>query len=586
MAATAINQLYNAVTTGTHPVTALYTANNPAPSPWASTPANPASAYNAGWNPTASNVTGTNANGAVAVNNQTTPAIQLRNNDFFDKLVDVGVPIVIAGMAAAMTGGAAGAALGGGLAGGAVGGAVGGATSSAVSSGEAGTPITLGSLGKAAAIGAVGGAIGGSGVASKATGTLTNSGVNSTVASGLVKGAIGAGTGALSGAISGQGAGAGAAHGALVGGASGVAGSIFNSGNTVNTSNSTVIPPPTNTNMADDLNYIDTTGNYAQFDPTTGGYTGGGSGSGGYYDPSDPVVQNNVAAGQQYYSSGNPGGTVGNGSPAGSSGSILASLASKLFGSSGGASPQNMSLLGQLLGYGAQGVGGAMSSAAAKGAAGNFANQTKFNPYNVNTAGGSTTFTGNGVNSTLSPGQQANMTGLGKLDASSLAALQAGPAAASNQYYQQLQAQQKQGNDRFMANNADSEFGRGILSSTAGQYQTQGAIDSIHNQNLQDSVLANNFGQQQQQQQLAQLTAGLSGGNQIIGQQFAGAQLGGSLGGTASQANNAAYQPVLAANSNSNIGNLLTNAGGAINNSFNPNTNALQAYLQKIMGGP
>lgn len=558
MTAAAINKLYSAVTTGTHPVTALYTANNPAPSPWASTAANPASAYNAGWNPTATNVTGTNANGAVAVKNQTTPAIQLRNNDFFDKLVDVGVPIVIAGMAAAMTGGAAGAAMGGGLAGGAVGGAVGGATSSAVSSGEAGTPITLGSLGKAAAVGAVGGAVGASGVAGKATGTLTNSGVNSAVASGLVKGAIGAGTGALTGAISGQGAGAGAAHGALVGGASGVAGSIFSSGNTINTSNSTVIPPPTNNTMAD---YPVTTDGTDLNAPIT------------FQDPTDPYYNPGYQNLDVQGGGTTLGGGYGNGSmpsnASSSGGSLLANLASKLFGSSG-ASPQNMALLSQLLGAGVNGAAGFINSAAAKNATQQYANQTKFAPYGVNTSGGSTSFNGTNATSNLSAGNQANLTGLNALSQQSLAGLKAGPAAASNQYYQQLQAQQKQGNDRFMANTQDSEFGRGVLASTAGQYQTQGAIDSIHNQNLQDSVLANNFGQQQQQQQLNQLTAGLNGSGGINAQQLQQLMYGGNLGQQASSANAHAYAPLAGANSNSPVGSILSSIGTQYNNSQQP----------------
>lgn len=493
------------------------------------------------------------------------------NGGWFDAMMKY-APIIIAGVASGGIGAGVGSAVAGagygGLAAGAAGGAAAGAAGTEINSLESNLTLAKpGQVVKGAVIGGIGG-----GIASQLGGvthSLTNAGLPTPVAAGLVKGAAGAVTGAVGGAINGQGASKGAVGGALQGAVSGagsaVAGSIFNSGNTVDTSNSTVIPPPTNTNMADDLNYIDTTGQYAQFDPATGGYTGGGSGSGGYYDPSDPVVQNNVAAGQQYYSSGNPGGTVGNGSTGGSSGSILATLASKLFGSN--VSPQNMSMLSSLLGFGANAGAGVLNSNAAKGAASTYGNQTKFAPYGVNTSGGSTSFNGTNATSNLSAGNQANLTGLNNLSQQSLAGLKAGPAAASNQYYQQLQQQQKQGNDRLIANTTDNEFGKGILSSTAGQYQTQGAVDSIHNQNLQDSVLANNFGQQQQQQQLNQLTAGLNGSGGINAQQLQQLMYGGNLGSMASGANSQAYKPSLVANSNSTFGGILSSLGNSLNNS-------------------
>lgn len=297
-----------------------------------------------------------------------------------------------------------------------------------------------------------------------------------------------------------------------------------------------------------------------------------GSGSGvndpvQFQDPTDPYSNPGYINYDVQGGGTTLGGEYGNGSmpTSGGASSLLAAFASKLLGA--GASPQSMALLSQLLGAGVNGAAGFINSSAAKNATQQFANQTKFNPYNVQTANGNTTFNGNNVSSTLSPGQQANLTGLNNLNQSSLKSLQAGPTAAANQYYQQLQAQQKQGNDRFMANNSDNEFGRGILSSTAGQYQTQGAVDSIHNQNLQDSTLANNFAQGQQQQQLAQLTAGLSGGSQITQNQLAQMGVGGTLGYDQSRINLGAYAPLAGANSNSPVGSILSSLGTQYNNS-------------------
>lgn len=599
----AIDNLYGAVTLGTAPISSLYGASAPvtaspswtsiaAPAPKPAAPtvpsftsiapptANPFSAYP---DAAAAYTAAKKKQAASGVSSYADPyaaehaavgamtptelakfqATYAKNNTggWFDAMMKY-APVVLAGVASGGVGAGVGAAAGGGLAGGVAGGAAAGVTSAEASSLANNASLAKpGTVAKGAVIGGIGG-----GIASQlggATKALTNSGLPAPVASGLVKGAAGAATGAVGGAITGQGASKGAIGGAIAGGTSAVAGSIFNSGNTVNTSNSTVIPPPQTTNMADDsLDYITPTGQYAGQNMDGSTY-GGGSGSGGYYDPNDPVVQANTQAGQQYYSSGNPGGTVGNGS-SGGAGSLLATLASKLFGSN--VSPQNMSMLSSLLGFGANAGAGVLNSNAAKGAANTFGQQTKFNPYAVQTSGGNTSYSNGNATSTLSAGNQANLNGLNNLSQQSLAGLQAGPQGAANQYYQQLQAQQKQGNDRLIANTTDNEFGKGILASTAGQYQTQGAVDSIHNQNLQDSVLANNFGQGQQQQQLNQLTAGLNGAGNINSQQLQQLMYGGNLGSEASNANQGAYKPSLVANSNSTFGGILSALGNQTNN--------------------
>lgn len=591
----AIDNLYGAVTSGTHPISALY-ATNPtpkaaAPKPVASVPsftsvsaaakpatANPFSAYPAAAaaytaakqkqaasgvssfaDPYAAEHAAVAAMSPADLSNFQKEFIN-HNTGGFAAFEEKWAPIIIAGIASggigAGVGGAVASAGYGGLAAGAAGGAAAGAAGTEINSLE--NNLTLAKPGQVVK-GAVTGAVGG-GIASQLGGvthSLTSAGLPTPIAAGLVKGAAGAVTGAVGGAIGGQGAGKGAVGGALQGAVAGagsaVAGSIFNSGNTVNTSNSTVIPPPTNNTMAD---YPVTTDGTDLNAPIT------------FQDPSDPYSNPGYQNLDVQGGGTTLGGGYGNGSTpsSGASGSLLASLASKLFG--GNVSPQNMGLLQQLLGAGVNGAAGLLNSQAAKGATQQYANQTKYNPYNISTAGGSTIFGANGgASSSLSAGNQANLSGLNNLSQQSLAGLKAGPQGAANQYYQQLQAQQKQGNDRFISNNSDNEFGKGILASTAGQYQTQGAVDSIHNQNLQDSVLANNFAQGQQQQQLNNLTAGLGGASNINAQQLQQIMYGGNLGSQASTANSHAYAPLAGANSNSPVGSILSSIGTQYNNS-------------------
>jgi len=122
---------------------------------------------------------------------------------------------LIAAGATAGVGSGVGAALGGGLLGGVAGGAAGGVAGSLVSSGISGSQVTLGGLGKAAALGGVSGGIGS--YASPATGALTSAGLPAPLAAGLVKGAVGAGVGALGGAVGGGNAGSSALTGGVGG---------------------------------------------------------------------------------------------------------------------------------------------------------------------------------------------------------------------------------------------------------------------------------------------------------------------------------------------------------------------------------
>lgn len=518
---------------------------------------------------------------------------------------DTGIGNLIGSVVIAAGTAGIGSAVGGALGGGAVG-AVGGGAASGATSGALNAKLQGTSIGKGALMGAIGGGIGGA--ASPLAKTLAQAGVNPTLASGLVKTGVGATTGAIGAGLSGQNVGAGllggATRGAINAGTSAVTGSIFNSGNAALPSQS-----PLAQNMSDDgLDYITPGGTYMNDmsgygDPTFNPgaiYSGNnpgfdnldvqGGGStlgGGYSDASGNTTAGSLTgtALAKFLSGmgiGGVSGGGGNGSPAGGNSSILGSLAGLLTGSGGG---MNGSLLAQLLGLGASGAGGALSSQAAKDAAGNFAGQTKYAPYNVTTANGSTQFGPGGVNSTPNSATANTLAQLNGVTGSAANALRAGPQAASDANFNSLTSGQLQAQQRLMGNTQDNEFANGVLGSTAGQYQTQGALGAIGSQISGDRVTANDMATQQQQQQLAQLTAGLNGTNQINAGQLVAAGLGGNLGSEASGANVAAYSPSLAANSNSNIGNLLTNMGGAATNSGSSNNNALQAYLTSIMQG-
>jgi hypothetical protein len=407
-----------------------------------------------------------------------------------------------------------------------------------------------------------------------------------------VKGAL-TGQGALSGALSGAQSGATSAAG------SAVAGSIFNSGNTVSPQ-LTQSNNPSTPNVSVDPSYFDTAGiqpvgmdtGYGSYtptgDPNTASYNNYGNNPGtdtslaalmGGLDPNYQVSNQYLNGGAPM--SGAPGG--GNGAASGAAGSATSSLLSRLLGGgtgNGSAGGGTSSLLAQLLGGGG-GSGGLLSSLlgnamnggamainnqANQYASQQYAGQTKFNPYNVNTNGGNTAFNGTSATSTLSPGQQQNSNALNGLTQSSAAGLQAGPQAASQGYFNNLQAQDQDANNHFYQSNLDNQMANGVLSSTAGQYQSQAALNAINQKTANNQVMANNFGQNQQQQQLQQLTAGLNGQNQINSQQLSQLSTGGNLGSMASDANLHAYAPLAGANANSNIGNILSSMGNQASN--------------------
>jgi hypothetical protein len=137
-----------------------------------------------------------------------------------------------------------------------------------------------------------------------------------------------------------------------------------------------------------------------------------------------------------------------------------------------------------------------------------------------------------------------------------------------NNMYNMLQAQQSDANDKFFQNNLDNQMANGVLSSTAGQYQSQAALNAINQQNLNDQSQAMNFANTQQQNQLQQLTQSLNGLQGYNTQQIAAGTLGGQLGTGQSNANYNASSPWLAANSGSNIGNFLTGQGSGASNPF------------------
>jgi hypothetical protein len=279
------------------------------------------------------------------------------------------------------------------------------------------------------------------------------------------------------------------------------------------------------------------------------------------------------------------GAAPGGASSAGSSiGSILARLLSGA-GSSGGASGGSgaSSLLQQLLGYGASAGGGALQHNAAVSAANNYANQTKFNPFNINGPSGSTSFNGYTGNSALNPSTQINANDLAKLTQGSATNLAQGNDAEVNGIFNNLQKSQRDSNNRMFQSNLDSQFGNGVLASTAGQYQSQAALDAINKATTNNHITAQNMGTQTQQQQLAQLTAGLTGTNQINTGALDQLKTGLTAGANSSFANDNAYQPSVSANTTSPLGDVLKNFGG---NQLNSGNNAqMIQFLRLLLNG-
>ena len=90
-----------------------------------------------------------------------------------------------------------------------------------------------------------------------------------------------------------------------------------------------------------------------------------------------------------------------------------------------------------------------------------------------------------------------------------------------NDRFNNLQAMDRQGNNKFMSGNLDSQFANGTLASTAGQYQTQGALDALNHQTMQNQNQAQNFALQDQGQRLNAFQ-GVAGAGQQYGNQFQG----------------------------------------------------------------
>jgi hypothetical protein len=500
---------------------------------------------------------------------------QRDNGTFMDKFG----PAIAIGLATGGVGSAVGAGVGsaiGGMTGTVIGGAAGGATAAGLTAAIQGRnplkPILVGGL------------LGGAGAGLNST--LGSAGLSPTAS------AIGAkiGTGALSGALSGQGALSGAEGGALSGAGNAVAGSIFNS------PGSTVDPQLTNSNnpSTPTVSYDPSLGDPSQSyisdpnyqsipfqDPSAPGYNPGytnynvqGGGStlgGGYTDNNGNTTAGNLGGSALATFLKGMGGqqSSGNGSNTG----ILSTLSQLLGGGAG---------LSQLLGIGVNGAAGAVNSQANQYAAQQYAGQTHFNPYNIQGPGGSTSFNGTTAQSSLNPATQQTYNQLGNLANSSAQSLQGGQQQAAQGYYNNLQNQQRDSNNKYYQNNLDSQFANGVLSSTAGQYQSQAALGNISNQNMQDQTLANNFANTQQQNQLQQLTAGLNGQNQINSQQLQQMSTAGGLGADASGANLQAYKPLAGANANSNLGNILSSIGNQSSNGVGMANN--QQNLLQLLG--
>jgi hypothetical protein len=197
-----------------------------------------------------------------------------------------------------------------------------------------------------------------------------------------------------------------------------------------------------------------------------------------------------------------------------------------------------------------------------------------------------------------------------------------------------LNSTQADSNAKQFQNTQDNEFGNGVLASTAGTYQTQALLNSQNQQETQDELTAQQIAASQQtgninannsattnantinnsnntnelaganyqtnnaqtayQRALSNFTSGsaatnatnttnvnallasLNGSNTLNTQAQSALTAGANLGTSASNANHYAYQPVLAANANSNVGNLLQNVGNG----------ALTAQPTAVAGSP
>lgn len=483
------------------------------------------------------------------------------------------VGVATAGIGSALAAPAA-AALGstvGGIAAGAGAGIAGGALSAALQGQN---------IGKGALVGGISGGVGAA--ASPLIQQLVSQGMPLSVAQAVVKGGTGAVGGAAGAGINGGNLLQGAEGGALSGAEGSVQNSIFSGASTIFNSGSAASPTtnpgltnpvaPSNMSTPDPFTYDPNSdlGTSDSSNDTAGGF-GFDPSSLGNIDTSSLLSE--LQGNDTYNPAGIPSSSGsgiglnaslgGGGSSAGNS-SLLSQLASML-----GGSGSNTALLSQLLGLGATTAGGALNSDAAKSAASAYGGQTAFNPYSTSTNLGSTSFNGTSATAQLSPQQQMLSQMLGGLAGSSGSALAAGPQATTTADFNNLQSGSLQAQQRLLGNTQDNEFANGVLGSTAGSYQTQGALNSIGQQTNQNYQTASNLASTQQQQQLAQLTASLTGNQNINSQQLQQLQAGLTGGAQASNANATAYAPSLYANSNSTFGNALTGLG----NSFvNPTT--------------
>jgi hypothetical protein len=460
-----------------------------------------------------------------------------------------------------------------------------------------------------AELGGVNGLISGGINASGANSALQNAGLSNTGANILTGAAGGALKGTVDAGITGGNPALGAAGGALtagggaaINGALNTVGSVFTGSDPTQTDNGGIsspgaVPPYLQPNNASNMPYnpftydgagdiTDPTGDPTQYptDPST-------NGNGPLIDPNtianlppgfaniQPISGSDLLNNNPGIDPGSQGdlnlGTNGSGS------NPLAALLSKLFGSSGsgaaGSAGAANSPLASLLGLLSTTAGGALNNDAAKGAASTYANQTQFSPYSINTNNGSTSFNGTNATSTLAPGAASTASGLTGLNNGLIGSLAAGPGADATANFNSLTSSQLAAQQRLMANTQDNEFANGVLGSTAGQYQTQAALGAVGNQISGDQVTANNMAATQQQDQLAQLTAGLNGSNQINSSQLQSILGGAQVGGMAGGINLQAFQPSAVANSNSTAGSLFSNLGSAVGGGAN--SNALANFI-------
>lgn len=173
-------------------------------------------------------------------------------------------------------------------------------------------------------------------------------------------------------------------------------------------------------------------------------------------------------------------------------------------------------------------------------AAAQAAQQSKFTPYNVSSGYGSANFDTNNhtINTSLNPeyqGLRNNYLSNAGMLGSQLSNFSQGDV--SQNYYNKLQ-QMQQYNNQQQQNSLENDLAaKGMLGSTGGAVQMRGFDDAMNQQSLQNALAGMNYGQQYQQNLMNMYNQNVQGATQMDALPMQNAQLGASVGGQNTQAN-------------------------------------------------